>query len=510
VVLISGETGCGKTSQVPQFLLDDPQVGPTCNVVCTQPRRISAISVAERVAAERGEAAGGVVGYAVRGDAMENKLAKVNSSSSPSSGGDSNPSPKARAGAGPWPTQLSFVTPGLLLRRLGSDPTLQRYTHVLIDEVHEQDKYTEFLLVLLKRLLPSRPDLRVVLMSATLRAETFADFFGGCPGLTIGTSMYPVATYFLEDALRNTHFLERRDGVSPADWKQWHASSGGGSGMVEYGDALPLGFGDAEMNQSAADLELLSSLWRAGASSSAPVDASSSSSSSSSGTKSTPLGPATALAFPLTNTSIEPEVQRQIKRGAALTAHPEKAEQPASSNSGHDHDANNGTSGGENVRRAGEHFECVVCGSINFESAEELGAHIAECFGQAPVEQQMHSKATPQAASRIASGSNKNDDGNSGRSAIFSALGMESPPLVSEVGPSATAAVASGASETAAESGKSSNGDGSMAAMMAAAKAAAAQESAAEASAKADIAAALNQYLGGADDEEVSKHLIYN
>jgi HrpA-like RNA helicase len=203
VVLISGETGCGKTTQVPQFLLDDPSVGPTCSIVCTQPRRISAISVAERVASERGEAAGGTVGYAVRGDASEH----------------------ARGGP---PTQLSFVTPGLLLRRLGSDPSLQRYSHVLIDEVHEQDKYTEFLLVLLKRLLPQRPNLRVVLMSATLRADTFADFFGGCPNLTIGTSMFPVATYFLEDALRHTGFLERRDGVGPSDWQQWR-----GTGMVE-------------------------------------------------------------------------------------------------------------------------------------------------------------------------------------------------------------------------------------------------------------------------------------
>ena len=494
MVLISGETGCGKTSQVPQFLLDDPLVGPSCNIVCTQPRRISAISVAERVAAERGESAGGIVGYAVRGDAMENKLANV---AAPTSGGSSK-------SAGPWPTQLSFVTPGLLLRRLGSDPTLQRYTHVLIDEVHEQDKYTEFLLVLLKRLLPSRPDLRVVLMSATLRAETFADFFGGCPGLTIGTSMYPVATYFLEDALRNTHFLERRDGVSSADWKQWNASSGG---MVEYGDALPVGFEDAEMNQSAKDLELLSSLWRAGGSTS-KLEANRDGGDRSSGgsAKSMPAGPATAHAFPLTNRSIEPEVQRQIKSGMPLTAHAEQPQQYGSSSSGDTHNTNNGdnkdaAAGGVNSGSStcGERFECVVCGSSNFSSAEELGAHIAECFGQRPAEQ---SKEQVQAASDTSS--NKEDAGQQ-RSAIFSALGMESPSPTPEVESASTIDAHGGPTDA---SGGGLSGDGSMAAIMAAAKAAAAQESAAEASAKADIAAALNQYLGGADDEEVSRHEV--
>lgn len=109
VVLVSGETGCGKTTQVPQFLLDDPSIGPAASIVCTQPRRISAMSVAERIAAERGEEVGHTVGYAVRADAALG-------------------------------SQLSFVTPGLLLRRLATDPTLSKFTHVIIDECHEQDK----------------------------------------------------------------------------------------------------------------------------------------------------------------------------------------------------------------------------------------------------------------------------------------------------------------------------------------------------------------------------------
>jgi HrpA-like RNA helicase len=126
VVLISGETGCGKTTQVPQFLLDDPEVGPYCSIVCTQPRRISAISVAERIAQERCEQLGQTVGFAVR---SESSLSAA--------------------------TQLSFVTPGLLLRRLSSDPSLERYTHVIIDEVHEQDKYSEFLLMCVRSFVRS-------------------------------------------------------------------------------------------------------------------------------------------------------------------------------------------------------------------------------------------------------------------------------------------------------------------------------------------------------------------
>jgi len=175
VSLISGETGCGKTTQVPQFLLDDETLGPAASIVCTQPRRISAMSVAERIAQERCEEVGRSVGYAVRAASANGR-------------------------------QLNFVTPGLLLRRLGSDPSLSKYNIIIIDEVHEQDKYSEFLLILLRRLLPRRPDLRVVLMSATLRADVFSNYFHGCPRLDIGVSVFPVATFFLEDSLVQSNY----------------------------------------------------------------------------------------------------------------------------------------------------------------------------------------------------------------------------------------------------------------------------------------------------------------
>ena len=116
VVVVSGETGSGKTTQVPQYILEDAEErgeGGACSVVCTQPRRIAAISVAERVAAERGEAApgeaGARVGYHVRLDAARTA-----------------------------DTHLLFCTTGILLRRLAGDPSLRSVSHVVVDEVHER------------------------------------------------------------------------------------------------------------------------------------------------------------------------------------------------------------------------------------------------------------------------------------------------------------------------------------------------------------------------------------
>merc|ERR1719188_857574 len=146
VVVISGMTGCGKSTQVPQYILDEwlqnakkgkhgNAPAAHCNIVCTQPRRISAIGVAERVAAERNERAGNTVGYQIR---LETK-----SSSS---------------------TRLLFCTTGILLRRLENDPQLSLVTHIVVDEVHERSEDSDFLLMILRGVLRKRPDLRVVLM----------------------------------------------------------------------------------------------------------------------------------------------------------------------------------------------------------------------------------------------------------------------------------------------------------------------------------------------------------
>ncbi|KAK6921676.1 Double-stranded RNA-binding domain [Dillenia turbinata] len=180
VVIISGETGCGKTTQIPQFILEseiESVQGAVCNIICTQPRRISAMSVSERVAYERGEKLGESVGYKVRLEGMKGR-----------------------------DTHLLFCTTGILLRRLLVDRNLKGVTHVIVDEIHERGMNEDFLLIVLKDLLPRRPELRLILMSATLDADLFSSYFGGAPLVHIPGFTYPVRTHFLEDVLEMTGY----------------------------------------------------------------------------------------------------------------------------------------------------------------------------------------------------------------------------------------------------------------------------------------------------------------
>ncbi|KAM9100920.1 ATP-dependent RNA helicase DHX30 isoform X3 [Sarcophilus harrisii] len=176
VVVISGDTGCGKTTRIPQLLLERYVTegrGARCNVIITQPRRISAVSVAQRVSHELGPSLRRNVGFQVR---LESK-------------------PPARGGA------LLFCTVGILLRKLQSNPSLEGVSHVIVDEVHERDVNTDFLLILLKGLQRLNPALRLVLMSATGDNERFARYFGGCPVIKVPGFMYPVKEHYLEDIL---------------------------------------------------------------------------------------------------------------------------------------------------------------------------------------------------------------------------------------------------------------------------------------------------------------------
>ncbi|KAL4331146.1 DExH-box ATP-dependent RNA helicase DExH3 isoform X1 [Arachis hypogaea] len=180
VIVVSGETGCGKTTQLPQYILEseiEAGRGAGCNIICTQPRRISAMSVSERVAAERGEKLGESVGYKVRLEGMKGR-----------------------------DTRLLFCTTGVLLRRLLVDRTLNGVTHVVVDEIHERGMNEDFLLIVLKELLPRRPDLRLILMSATLNAELFSSYFDGAPTMHIPGFTYPVRARFLEDILEMTGY----------------------------------------------------------------------------------------------------------------------------------------------------------------------------------------------------------------------------------------------------------------------------------------------------------------
>ncbi|CAG5136541.1 unnamed protein product, partial [Candidula unifasciata] len=183
VLVISGETGCGKTTQVPQFILDDfiaRGVGSQCRLICTQPRRISAISVAERVAAERCEKVdtdrSSSVGYQIR---LETK----------------QPRPQG---------SILFCTTGIVLKFLEGDPSLRRATHIILDEIHERDLQSDFLMIILKDLIQQRRDLKVILMSATLNAEMFSQYFHNCAMLNIPGFTYPVKEYYLEDVIEFT------------------------------------------------------------------------------------------------------------------------------------------------------------------------------------------------------------------------------------------------------------------------------------------------------------------
>ncbi|PUZ38696.1 hypothetical protein GQ55_9G217400 [Panicum hallii var. hallii] len=190
VLVISGETGCGKTTQLPQFILEeeiDNLRGADCSIICTQPRRISAISVAARVASERGEELGETVGYQIR---LESKRSAQ--------------------------TRLLFCTTGVLLRRLVQEPDFVGVSHLLVDEIHERGMNEDFLIIILRDLLPRRPDLRLVLMSATINAELFSKYFGDAPIMHIPGFTFPVTEFFLEDVLEKTRYKIKSERDSSA------------------------------------------------------------------------------------------------------------------------------------------------------------------------------------------------------------------------------------------------------------------------------------------------------
>ncbi|XP_009982820.1 PREDICTED: probable ATP-dependent RNA helicase YTHDC2 [Tauraco erythrolophus] len=182
VVLIVGDTGSGKTTQIPQFLLDDCyKNGTPCRIFCTQPRRLAAVAVAERVAAERKEKIGQTVGYQIR---LESRV-----------------SPK---------TLLTFCTNGILLRTLmAGDSALSTVTHVIVDEVHERDRFSDFLLIKLRDVMQKQTNLKLIISSAVVDADLFIRYFGSCPVIHIHGRPFEVKEMFLEDILRSTGYTNK-------------------------------------------------------------------------------------------------------------------------------------------------------------------------------------------------------------------------------------------------------------------------------------------------------------
>ncbi|UNI15628.1 RNA helicase [Purpureocillium takamizusanense] len=192
VVIICGETGCGKSTQVPAFLLEHELAqGRPCKIYCTEPRRISAISLARRVSDELGENKNdlgtnrSLVGYSIRLEANTSRE-----------------------------TRLVYATTGIVMRMLEGSNDLREVTHLVLDEVHERTIDSDFLLIVLKRLLVKRKDLKVVLMSATVDAERFSKYLSGAPVLNVPGRTFPVDVRYLEDAIEITKYKPTN---SPAD-----------------------------------------------------------------------------------------------------------------------------------------------------------------------------------------------------------------------------------------------------------------------------------------------------
>lgn len=240
VVIIRGNTGCGKTTQVCQFILDDyisSGQGAYCSIAITQPRRISAVSVADRVAAERCEPIGQAVGYSVR---FESTF----------------PRPYA---------SMMFCTVGVLLKKL--EGGLRGVSHVIVDEIHERDVNSDFIMVVLRDMIHMYPDLRVILMSATIDTTLFSDYFNKCPVIEIPGRSYPVQEYFLEDCIQLTNF------VPPADTrkrKNRDPDENGGDGEQEenYNKIIGPNYtiqtrnAMAQMSEKEVSFELMEALLR--------------------------------------------------------------------------------------------------------------------------------------------------------------------------------------------------------------------------------------------------------
>jgi len=167
VVVVCGDTGSGKTTQIPKMLLELGLGARGRRIACTQPRRLAAVTVAERVAAETGTPVGGLIGYQHRFGRQVSR-----------------------------DTRVKFMTDGVLLAETRADPLLRGYDAIIIDEAHERSLNVDFLLGILTRILARRRDLKVVVSSATLDVTHFSEFFGGAPVVSVPGRLFPVTVEY--------------------------------------------------------------------------------------------------------------------------------------------------------------------------------------------------------------------------------------------------------------------------------------------------------------------------
>ena len=174
VLIIVGETGSGKTTQIPQYLHEAGYTKDGLKIGCTQPRRVAAMSVAARVAEEMGVKVGNEVGYSIRfEDATSDK------------------------------TILKYMTDGMLLREFLTEPDLGAYSALMIDEAHERTLHTDILFGLVKDIARFRPELKLLISSATMDAQKFAKYFDDAPIFNIPGRRYPVDIHYTQQPEAN-------------------------------------------------------------------------------------------------------------------------------------------------------------------------------------------------------------------------------------------------------------------------------------------------------------------
>ncbi|MGN0853614.1 MAG: ATP-dependent RNA helicase HrpA [Kiritimatiellia bacterium] len=191
VVVVCGDTGSGKTTQLPKMAMELGLGARGRKIGCTQPRRLAAVTVAERVAGELQTEVGGLVGYQHR---FGHRVSAQ--------------------------TRVKFMTDGVLLAETRNDPLLRAYDALIIDEVHERSLNIDFLLGILKRILSRRRDLKVVVSSATLDVDLFRRFFGGAPAVVVPGRLFPIAIEYrppADDEIDLPRDVVRAVGELPAD-----------------------------------------------------------------------------------------------------------------------------------------------------------------------------------------------------------------------------------------------------------------------------------------------------
>ena len=167
VLIISGDTGCGKSTQIPKMCLEAGR-GIGGKIACTQPRRIAATTIARRIAEELGEELGKSVGYKIR---FKDRTSRYG--------------------------YIKIMTDGMLLAETQQDPRLNEYDTIIVDEAHERSLNIDFILGILKNLLIKRKGLKLIITSATMDTEKFSEAFGGAPVIQVSGRRYPVAVEYL-------------------------------------------------------------------------------------------------------------------------------------------------------------------------------------------------------------------------------------------------------------------------------------------------------------------------